>query len=167
MNNRHKIELNLTTTDKTIEIIGWIVIFGIWILTLYNYSTLPESIPTHYNGAGEADGFGNKNHILTLPIVSTLLFVGLTYLNRFPQIFNYPTKITEENAIYQYSNATRMIRFLKLAIAMIFGLLVFKTIQNANGNANGLGVWFLPMILGLILIPIIYYLTRINGNKKE
>jgi uncharacterized membrane protein len=121
---------------------------------------LPDSIPTHYNGAGQADGFGGKSTIMTLPLIGTVLLVGLTILNKFPHIFNYPTNITQDNALRQYTNATRMIRYLKLIIVVIFGLTAFKTIQNANGQADGLGIWFLPMISGLIFIPMTYFVAK-------
>ena len=167
MNKRPKIKPNLSSTDKAIELIDWIAIVGIWILTLFQYSSLPETIPMHYNLAGKADGFGNKNQILTLPIVSSVLFIGLTFLNRFPHIFNYPTRINEENAFYYYTNATRMIRILNLIIVTIFGLIIFKTIQNAKGNADGLGSWFLPLTFGLIFIPLAFYLTKTIRTKTD
>ncbi|UOY07319.1 DUF1648 domain-containing protein [Muricauda sp. SCSIO 64092] len=114
MSNQPKIEPSLTTTDKMIGLLGWIALVGIWMLTLFHYSALPEIIPIHYNAAGEADEFGNKSHMLTLPIIATVLFMGLTFLNKFPHKFNYPTKTTTETALHQYTNATRLIRILKL-----------------------------------------------------
>ena len=119
MDKSPKIELQLNQTDKILEIIGWIAVFGIRVLTVANYLELPEIIPTHYNEAGEADGFGNKSNILALPIISTLLFIGLTILNKRPHVFNYPSEITKENALFQYTNATRMIRFLKIIVMII------------------------------------------------
>ncbi len=167
MNKRPKIELKLTQTDMILEIFGWAAIFGIWTLTLVNYFELPEIIPTHFNGIGKADGFGNKANILILPFVSTLLFVGLTILNKYPHVFNYPSEITNENALHHYTNATRLIRYLKLIIVIIFGLIVFKTIQNVKGSADGLGTWFLPSIIAMIFIPIIYFLMNTNRKKKN
>jgi|SRR5690554_3955229 len=163
MNDRPKIKLQLSSTDKVMEAIGWIIVFGTWILVLISYSTLSEIIPIHYNGSGQADGFGKKINILTLPIVSTVLFIGLTVLNNYSHLFNYTSEITKENSIHQYTNATRLIRYMKLAIAIIFAYLVFMTIQNAKGNADGLGVWFLPFTMGLLFVPIFYFL--INSNK--
>jgi uncharacterized membrane protein len=166
MEERPKIKLELTTADKTFEIIGWLLVISVWGLTITNYANLPETIPTHYNGAGQADEFGGKATILTLPLIATVLFVGLTILNKFPHIFNYPTNITQDNALRQYTNATRMIRYLKLIIVVIFGLIEFKTIQNANGQADGLGIWFLPMTLGLIFIPLIYFVVKLFKATK-
>lgn len=166
MDKNPKIELQLNQTDKILEIIGWIAVFGIWVLTVANYLELPEIIPTHYNEAGEADGFGNKSNILALPIISTLLFIGLKILNKRPHVFNYPSEITKENALFQYTNATRMIRFLKIIVMIIFGWIVFKTIQNVNRNEDGLGTWFLPLTMAIIFIPIIYFMMNTSKKKK-
>ena len=160
MSVRPKLKLELTTFDKTLEILGWSSILAIWVLPITNYTNLPDTIPIHYNGAGQADGFGEKATILTLPLIATVLFLGLTILNKFPHIFNYPTNITKDNALRQYTNATRLIRYFKLIIVIIFGLITFKTIQNANGQAEGLGVWFLPLTLGLIFIPLTFFLVK-------
>ena len=132
MNKRPQIKLQLNQTDKILEIVGWVSVVGIWALTLTNYSILPEIIPIHFNGAGKADGFGNKTHIFVLPIISTLLFIGLTILNKHPHIFNYPSQITKENAVDQYTNATRMIRVLKLVIVVLFGLIVLRNNSNCK-----------------------------------
>ena len=165
MNKRPRIKLQLNQTDKILEVVGWVSVFGIWALPLINYFDLPEIIPIHFNGAGKADRFGNKTHIFVLPIISTLLFIGLTTLNKHPHMFNYPSQITKENAVHQYTNATRMIRVLKLVIVVLFGLIVFRKIQIVNGHADGLGTWFLPLTMGMIFIPMLYFL--IKSLKKK
>ena len=165
MNKRPQIKLQLNQTDKILEVLGWVSVVGIWALTLTNYSILPEIIPIHFNGAGKADGFGNKTHIFVLPIISTLLFIGLTTLNKHPHMFNYTSQITKENAVHQYTNATRMMRVLKLVIVVLFGLIVFRKIQIVNGHADGLGTWFLPLTMGMIFIPMLYFL--IKSLKKK
>lgn len=160
MEERPKIKLEWTKTDALFEIIGWLFVVSVWIITSTAYATLPAIIPTHFNGAGVADGFGGKATIFTLPLISTILFIGMTILNQFPHVFNYPTEITAENALSQYTNATRMIRYLKVIIVFIFGLIDYKTIQHALGSTIGLGIWFLPLTLGLIFIPLGYFVYK-------
>ena len=137
MNKRPKLKLELNQTDKIIEIIGSITVLGIWIFTIVNYFDLPEIIPTHYNGAGKANGFGKKEAILILPTISTMIFIGITILNKYPHVFNYPDTITEKNALFQYTNMTRMLRFLKLSVVIIFGVIIFKTTQGASLDIVG------------------------------
>jgi len=160
MEERPKLKLELSQADKLIEIIGWLLIFTFWALTIFNYKSLPERIPTHFNGAGVADGFGDKWMILTLPLLATAIFVGMTILNRFPHVFNYPTEVTTENALKQYSNATRLIRYLKVILVVIFELIAYQTIRYAVGQTEGLGTWFLPISMGLIFVPLVYFVIK-------
>ena len=168
MAGRPKIKLELTRSDKILEIMGGGLIFAIWILALVSYPSLPENIPMHYNAAGEADAFGDKSSILGLPFVATALFIGLSILNKQTHTFNYPDKITEKNAEYQYRNSTKMLRFLKLVIVIIFGMATYLTIRSAHQDTPQLGKWFLPLTLGLIFIPVIYFLIRAyRGDSKN
>lgn len=157
---RPKLKIPLTATDKLTEGAGFILLCLIWGLTAVNYSSLPDMIPVHFDALGKPDGFGGKATMWTLPALSTLLFAGLTFLNKFPHIFNYPTQITPENAFKQYQMATRMIRVLKLVLVIIFGLIALQTIRQASGETDGIGIWLLPLILGLIFIPLFYYLVK-------
>lgn len=166
MAERLKINIKPTITDTLIEALGWLFLLAIWILTIASYTSLPDTIPIHYNGAGQVNGFGAKANILTLPFIVTILFIGLTVLNKFPHLFNYPVHITQDNALNQYTIATRLIRYLKTVITLVFGLITFKTIQNANGVANGMGAWFLPLALGLIFIPILYFGIQFFKQKR-
>ena len=163
MNKRPKIKLKLTKTDKILEIIGWVILFGMWIFTLTNYSELPEKIATHYNIFGKADSYGKKGTIFFLPILSTILFVGLTILTKYPHVYNnYPIEITKENAEFQYKNANRMMRLLKISVLIIFLIITYQTIKNEN--LSELGFWFLPFVLIITFIPIIFFYK--NANKK-
>ena len=162
---RPKITLIPTTADKLVDLLGWIILLALWALTITHYSTLPDTIPTHFNGAGEADGFGSKASIIGLPFIATLLFILLTILNRYPHIFNYPSPVTQDNALRLYTLATRMLRYLKLVLLVVFGGIGLMTIQHATGKGAGLGVWFLPLTLVLIFLPLIYFVVK-SVQKK-
>ena len=60
MEPRPKLKLELTRIDKVFEFVGWLSIVAIWVLTIANYTSLPDTIPIHYNATGKADGFGGK-----------------------------------------------------------------------------------------------------------
>ncbi len=162
---RPKITLIPSTADKLVELLGWLILLTLWGWTFTHYSALPDTIPTHFNAAGEADGFGSKASIIGLPLIATLLFIGLNVLNRYPHIFNYPAAITQDNALRLYTLATRMLRYLKLVLVLVFGGIEFMTIQNATGEASGLGTWFLPLTLVLIFIPLIYFVIKSIKEK--
>ncbi|MFJ1329062.1 DUF1648 domain-containing protein [Capnocytophaga canimorsus] len=160
MNNNPKLKLNLTRTDRIIEFFGWILLLTIWIWVLISYKNLPDIIPTHYNASGVADGFGEKVNLLILPLLATVLFATLTLLNKFPHKFNYLVEITPENAYRQYVNATRMLRALKLVIVIVFGLVIFQTLQYKVIQKHHIIQYFPPLTLMIIFVPIVYFIGK-------
>ncbi len=160
MEKRPRIKPKLTYLDKTLEVAGLLVLFSFWIHLVIHYPSLPETIPTHFNAAGEADGFGKKSSIFMLPIIASILYALMTVLNFFPHIYNFPTKITPENAFRQYTNATQMIRVVKLGLLLLFFSIEIKTVKTAIGKAEGLGDWFLPLTFLLLVFPLIFFTTR-------
>lgn len=167
METRPKIKLNLSPLDNTLELTAKIFFVIMWGLTIYSFFKLPTTIPIHYNASGQADNYGNKMTLLLLPVLGSLIYFGLTQLNKYPHIFNYMTQITEDNAKRQYTIATRMLRFLKIVILIIFSLIIFFTYLTSIGVTNGLGFWFLPLTLGLLLLPTIISIKQSLSNKKS
>lgn len=157
--NRPRIKLALSPTDKFLEIFGWGALCAMWILVIINYSKLPTSIPIHFNAAGVIDGYGSKSMIWGLVFVGSIMYVGMTYLNKFPHIFNYLTKITDENAFLQYTIATKMLRFIKLIIILMISYLTLKIIRIALGDAFALNTWFTPLFLGLLFSSMAYFIA--------
>jgi uncharacterized membrane protein len=146
---------------------GWSMLAFIWIITLYFYRKLPGTIPTHFNAAGTADDFGPRSSVFFLPALGTVLFIGMSILNRFPHIFNYPVKITPENALRQYTMATRMIRVLKLSVLIVFTLITWLTGHAAISQAGSIGAWLMPAILILVFAPVAYYIVKSFRDKKQ
>jgi uncharacterized membrane protein len=166
METRPEMNVSLSNLDKILESISKVLVLIIWGLTIYTFFKLPTIIPTHFNASGQPDGHGNKLTILILPILASLLYFGLTKLNQYPQSFNYITTITEENAEKQYTIASRMLRVLKIALLIIFSHIILFTYLTTIGLTNGLGVGFLPFTLGIVFIPIIFYIGQsIKKNK--
>lgn len=165
MEKRPRIKPELTNTDQFLEVLSIITLVGLWALVIYGFSILPETIPVHFDLKGQPDSYGSNASILFLPILSTLLYVGLTIINRYPHIFNYPVKITPENALRQYTNATKMIRVLKLIVLGVFFLIEFFTIRSALGASAGLGIWFLPFFLIVVYVPMGYFIFRAFRQK--
>ena len=167
METRPKIKLVLTPLDNKLELISKVFLVVMWGLTVYTFLKLPAIIPIHFNASGQVDNHGNKQTLLILPILATIIYFGLTQLNKYPHIFNYMTRITEDNAEKQYTIATRILRFLKLAILLIFSLIILFTYLTTIGVTNGLGFWFLPLTFGLLLIPTILSISQSLKKKNN
>lgn len=165
MEPRPRIKLILSPLDKTLERLGIFFLVTLWVITLYVYWKMPQTIPTHFNAAGQPDSFGNKGTLFFLPVLGSLIFAGITALNKHPHIFNYLTPITEHNAAQQYAIATRAIRFIKLVVLIIVIAIVGYTYRSTNGTVGEFGKWLLPIILALVLLPVIYLIIQLTKVK--
>jgi uncharacterized membrane protein len=165
MNHQPKIKPELANSDRLIELLSIVVLGMIWGLLIFYYAKMPDIVPVHFDVKGQPDAYGSKHTLVVLPVIAVLLFTGMTILNRFPHIFNYPVKITPENALRQYSVATRLIRILKLVIMFVFLMIEYFTVRTALHHAAGFGVWFIPVFLMMVNIPVIYYIM-LSFRKK-
>ena len=160
MEPRPKIKLQLSFFDRALETAGLIGLVVLWGLTIFAYFDLPNTIPIHFGISGKPDNYGSKATLYIIPVLGTIIFYGLTILNKHPDKFNYMTSITEENAPRQYGYATRTLRFLKCSIMVTLNLVVLFAFLNVIGKIEGIGAWFFPFILCLLLIPTAYYIIK-------
>jgi uncharacterized membrane protein len=171
MEARPKIEVPQTSADKAGEAFAWIALVLLWALSIWSLFALPDTIPTHFNGAGVPDHYGEKGSLLMLPLVASVLFGVMTAIGsvfrKNPASLNYPIAITPTNVLRQYRGAVRVIRGLKTGVVLVFLLLVFQTGQVAAGRAKGLGTWDMPIMLGLLFVlPMGYYVATVVRAPK-
>lgn len=157
MTHQPKIRLKPSSLDWLLDGLTFTGIIVVWIYLFYHYTSLPDVIPMHFNIKNEVDGWGSKLSVFILPIISTIIAIGLFFLNRYPYLFNYPTTITEENAFIQYRLATQMIRQLNFSMMLIFAYGLYEIIEIAFNRKPVLNEWFFPFLLIAIFSPIIVY----------
>ena len=132
------------------------VLTGI-VIPLFAYDSLPEIIPSHINSAGEVDGYSGKATIWTLPVISALMYVFLTILNKYPHHFNYSVKITEENAAQQYGMAMRMNRIIKALCCVFFAIFTYQFVTLAKNGSDEMGVASAITFVASLFGVIAYY----------
>ena len=167
MEVRPKITTELTRVDRALEGLCLIILILLWTGTIAGFSKLPDQIPSHFNAPGQADDYSNKRSIFTLPIVATILYFGMTLINRYPHVYNYPATVTAQNARSLYTSATILIRTLKLAVVVIFSGIALMTYRSVSTKGDGLGTWFLPVVVSLMFVPVIIYLLKTTKPKNR
>ncbi len=155
--NRPKIKLQKSKIDLGLELLVYLFVALGWIFLLLHYQELPVKIATHFGLSGKPDGYGSKGSIIMLPIVSTVLSVGILLLCKIPHQFNYLVNITEENAEKQYRIACKLMRVLALVLSSGFLLILIHSIYISIGAA-GLGPFPGLYILIGIMLPMPWYL---------
>lgn len=163
--NRPRIRPEMTPIDWLLEfaaLLGLMIFFG---YVIYHFPKLPESIPSHFNGAGQPDEYSGKSTFWLLPAIALFIYALLSLIALVPHQFNFTVNITPANALKQYTFAIRLMRYLKAAIIYLFFYISYATIRVAAGTDSGLGIWFLPFVLGGIFIPLIIYFILASRNR--
>ncbi|MEZ4793196.1 MAG: DUF1648 domain-containing protein [Gelidibacter sp.] len=165
--NRPKIKVPLEPIDIVAECLSASLLILLIIYTFLVYGDIPETIPTHFNFKGEADGFGSKYTMWLLPGIGVLMYVGFSILNRFPHLHNYMVNITEENALKNYRFSTRILRFVTVFVMLLFVYIQYTIVSHVNGKTVAFSTWFVPMVIGIsFLLPIFIFIhfRKINNS---
>lgn len=155
---RPRIKIERGVVDMVIDVIAIGAIAATIGLIAFHWSRLPERIPHHFDLAGKPDAWGGRWLLVILPVISILLCISLTAVSRIPHRFNYLWAITPENAESQYRIALSMLAILKVIIAIMFAYMTWITIRVSQESAPGLGLLFMPVFGGGILINIVVHL---------
>ena len=157
---RPKIDIKLDPIDRVLQATTALGLLALVLLPLYYFDMLPDEIPSHFGPNGQPDDYSRKGIIWTLPIIGLLLSTGLFWLNKHPHTFNYPQKITEDNAERLYTVATKVTRFINAQMALVFAYLAYSTIHTALGTQDGLSPYFLVIFIICNFVVIGYLLYK-------
>lgn len=164
--DRPKIKVPLETIDIIIELVSISLLLLTWAYAISQYASLPETIPTHFNASGEADGFGSRLTIWLMPAIATVMYFGMFILNKFPHLHNYMVNITEENALKNYRFSTRVLRIVNFLCVLLFCYITYHIIEGGKGETLSLGDYFLPIVIGVsVVLPIVLFIYMRKLNK--
>ena len=126
--------------------ISGLSLLGVTVYTVIRYGALSEKIPTHFDGAGLADGFGHKSGLVMLLFLSWMMFGMLTVVSFFPDVWSVPKRNPRTLAA-----AADMLAVMKLVMTLMFCWLVLCSVQGWN-----LGRWFLPVTMVGLFAPLVH-----------
>lgn len=151
-----KMKIRRTIPDRILEAISLLVIIGTTLYLIAGWDSFPERIPAHYNAAGEIDRWGGKGELIFLPVMMWILYIGITVLQQFPQIWNTGVQVTQENRERVYRTLMYMVETLKLLVAAVFSFLSVYSMTGEN-----LPAWFLPAFICAVFADLIFWLVRL------
>lgn len=130
---------------------------------LEQWPSLPARVPEHFAWSGIPDRFGPRSTLLILPTLAIVLYLGLTFLARFPQTFNYPVKITELNRSAVERLGVGLVGWLKTVLMWLFAWLTIAVTQVSTGRASALSPAFTLIALGAVAVTIIVFWRRMRA----
>jgi uncharacterized membrane protein len=164
---RPLIKIELNNADKAQEKLALWLLILLWVAVIIVWFTLPPAIPVHFNIKNEPDKWDDKAYIFVMPFIASLLYALLSFVNKYPQSFNYIKPVTEENAERLYTMGTRMLRLVKLMI--IIGFIVDTANDVIIAKYPAFHNTFLSAILQWVPVILIaaVLLKKLVSVKKD
>jgi hypothetical protein len=139
-------------------------------MAIYGVISLPYVIPTHVGPSGGIDSYGNKWVLITLLTgFNIALYAFITFINRYPHVFNYPIMITAENALGIYRISQRMMLWLKIIFSWQLTVMLgwFVLVLSYHPERSSYTILVAAPFLLLIGLNILYSVVLIikEANK--
>jgi len=163
-----RIPVPRTGVDLAIDIVGLLLLAGVFVIAGMHAHDLPDRIPTHFNASGKPDAYRSRSTIWVLATVAGVvhaMLLGAAFIK--PWYYNIPIKVTETNALSAYRITRRLLQAIRLETTVIFGMLLYLVIQVAMGRQEGIGAWVLPGILGTVLLTIVVFVALMVQVREK
>ena len=132
-------------TRILIEALCLLLLLGTVIFLIIFWKNIPDSVPTHFDGAGQISGFAGKRTLLLQPVIMAVLYVSLFFAKtmRFRSFGRQEVRIPAPPLLFP---------LMKLALLAGFA---YTTV--CCSLCRPLGAWYLPVFLGLSLGPMVVW----------
>lgn len=135
------------------KILSLAIIIAITVIALYCVLSGPETIILHWNIGGEAESYGSKYLILTLPLISLIIFLLIVNQEKHP----YDTSLMSEK-----SRKNRNPKALRDIMPILLLAILYITACSVQIISMSSLVPF-----SLIIIAIILFNYKLRKSRKQ
>jgi uncharacterized membrane protein len=171
--------LESTPVKKFYDAANVILILLLSYTVFSTYPKLPDSFPTHFNFAGQPDGWGGKSTFIILATVAWILtltfYILVHYMPRMarnPRYVNIPhkekfLKLPEQKQMEYWALLAEFMTGLLAALNLLMYLSLRGIMLVAMGKDSLFPFMYMWPTTGLILALTIFYCIRlINYSRK-
>ena len=151
----------ITLSDRILELVALAMAVIMLVLTGVFYNQAPETVPTHFNFAGVADGWGGKSFFW---ILAAILLVGMIICasasyNR--KLVNLPIRLKEPVFYRQIGLISRMCRIMTIAFGFIWLAVLLAMSASFIGMPEDVSAALIPLAVMLMLGVAMFYTLKI------
>jgi uncharacterized membrane protein len=161
------IQLPKNSFEKILDLFAFAALCLLIGVVAGHYYYLDEEIPVHFDINGVADQYGNRATVWTLPAIGLVMYLFLSLISRIPHRFNYPFKVTSENAERVYRSGRSFIIFMKGWLMLILAGVSYHMVDHAaNGKSTLDNYSFVGLLAMLMVIPLVAFVLIFYQRRK-
>jgi len=138
---------------KILDLINFVLLLYIWAVTVIQFSSLPDSVPIHFDFDGFPDSHSSKFTVFAIPAIATALFFLLKYLSGNPDspLLNIPNKMRQNRKL-----TAVFVRVMLFYVLLLCADIATEIPLIAKGNYEKMS-FVSSVVLGLMLLSVIGY----------
>jgi hypothetical protein len=154
---------------KTAELISLAALAALVFIAFnafYGPHPLPSRIPTHFDALGQVNGWGSRNSLLFFPVFAAALYLLLTVVARFPELFNYPVAVTDLNRAQLEGLTFSLLAWIKAEIILFSMWMELGMAQAARNPGAGFRPYPVAVFVATLFGTIIGHFVAIFRAAK-
>ena len=151
----------ITLSDRILELVAAAMAVLLLILTGVLYTQAPETVPTHFNFSGDADGWGGKGFywiLAAIMLVGMIICASAAY-NR--KLVNLPIRLKEPVFYRQIGLISRMCRIMTITFGFIWLAVLLAMSASFIDMPEDVSVALIPLSVVLMLGVVMFYTLKI------
>jgi uncharacterized membrane protein len=159
---------------KIYFIIATLLALASWVVAIYYWDKLPQTIPIHFGISGQADDWANKSifYVFLIPFLQSLILGMFVFLYYKPQYSDIPTTmwlmtLDKKHRDHAFSLIRTMIIGMSLWIGVLFTYITYGMNASALDSDSGLSTPIMFIIIGLMIVWLIFWTVKVYRATKE
>lgn len=151
----------ITLSDRLLELVAAAMAVCLLVLTGVLYSKAPDTVPSHFNFAGEIDGWSGKEVYWILAVVFLVMMIICASAAYNRKLVNLPIRLKEAVFYRQIGLISRMCRIMTLVSGVIWLSVLLAMSADIVCLPPEVAVSFIPMAVVLMLGVVLFYTLKI------
>ena len=151
----------ITLSDRLLELVAAAMAVCLLVLTGVLYCKAPDTVPSHFNFAGEIDGWSGKEVYWILAVVFLVMMIICASAAYNRKLVNLPIRLKEAVFYRQIGLISRMCRIMTLVSGVIWLSVLLAMSADIVGLPPEVAVSFVPMAVILMLGVVLFYTLKI------
>ena len=151
----------ITLSDRILELVAAAMAVLLLVLTGVLYSKAPDTVPSHFNLAMEADAWSGKGVYWVLAVI---MLIGMAICSSAAynrKLVNLPIRLKPEVFYRQIGLIGRMCRIMTLVFGLIWLAVLLAMSASFIGLPADVTVVLIPMVVVLMLGVVLFYTLKI------
>ena len=155
---------------RILEIAAFLLLLILWAVTAWaigGSNPLPARIPTHFNLAGQADGWGTPAMLWMQPAMGTAIYLLMTLVARFSSAFNFPMHVSSGARGRVEAIALQMILWLKVEVICLLAWIQYWSIRMVRQGQGRLSPVAVQLLLIAVFGTIAWHITAMRRAARS